>query len=436
MTFWLFLLLNAVLLLRPEDLFPALAGVRLYLIVSAGCLAAAAPRILSLLAPQSLADRPVIICVLGLLVAVVLSLLVRAWFVRAAEDGAEFAKLVAYFLLFVAIVDTPDRIRSFLGCTVALVTLVAALGLLQYHGAIDWAPLRPVEQAVYDEDTGELLDQFPRLRSTGIFNDPNDLCLILSMGTLAALALAATATSFARVLWLAPIGLFGYALMLTHSRGGLLGLAGGLATLAVARLGVRRGLPLALVAVVALLAVFAGRQTDFSLDDSDTSQGRLRLWAEGIALLWRNPVTGIGAHEYLDAVGKDAHNSFVQAYVEMGLIGGTLFAGAFFLAIVGVARLPRFGDFWAQDVRFTALQAFVLAIVAAYAIGTFSLSRNYAVPTYLVLGLATAYLRVALPNPPDEYRLTRGQTVRLILVGAGTLVFLKVFTQSLVRFGT
>ena len=435
MIFWLFLLLNAVLLLRPEDFFPALAGTRLYLILSVICLVAAAPRIASLLTSRSLVDRPIITCVLGLLVAVVLSQLVRAQFGRAAEDGGEFAKLVAYFLLFVALVDSPDRIRSFLGWTVTFVVVVAGLGILQYHGAIDWAPLRPVDQAVYDDESGELVDHFPRLRSAGIFNDPNDLCLILATGSLAALGLAATAGGIGRVAWFLPIVPFGYALMLTHSRGGFLGFVVGLAALAIARLGIWRGLPLALVAVIGLLAMFAGRQTDFSLNDSDTAQGRLRLWAEGIGLLWPNVVTGIGAGEYAERVGLVAHNSFVHAYVETGLFGGTFYAGAFFLAIVGLARLPRTRDFWAHDIRFTALQPFVLAIVAAYAAGTFSLSRNYTVITYMVLGLATAYMCIALRDPPDEYRLTRSQVVRLILVGVGGLVFLKLLTQSLVRFG-
>src|SRR2546423_4786637 len=146
MTFWLFLLLNAVLLLRPEDLFPSLAGMRLYLILSAACLAATAPRVVSLLAPRALADRPIVVCMLGLLVAVVMSQLMRGLFMRAADDGGEFAKVVAYFLLFVAVIDTPERIRTFVAWAVAVVTVLAALGLLQFHGAIDWPPLRPVDQ--------------------------------------------------------------------------------------------------------------------------------------------------------------------------------------------------------------------------------------------------------------------------------------------------
>jgi hypothetical protein len=435
MGFWLFLLLNAVLLLRPEDLSPSLEGTRLYLFLSIACLIVSAPSIVSQFTPQALGDRPMTVCVLGYLAAIVLSLMVRMLFARAADEGAEFAKIVAYFLLFVAVVDSPERIRQFLGWTVGLVSATVVLGLMQFHGQIDVKALRPVEQAVYDEHTGELAGQFERLRSAGIFHDPNDLCLILTMASLAAIARAATSASALGVLWLAPIGLFGYALMLTQSRGGLIGLAAGLATLAVVRLGLRRGLPLALAAIVALGVVFGGRQTDIRLDEADTAQGRLRLWAEGLSLMWRNPITGIGANEYVEEVGLQAHNSFIHAYVETGLVGGTLFAGAFFLAVSGMWRLPRYGEFWSHEHEFTALRPFILAMVVAYAAGVFSLSRNYTATTYMVLGLAAAYMRVALPNPPDEYRLTARQAMTLLLAGFGFFVFLKFFTQTLVRFG-
>jgi putative inorganic carbon (HCO3(-)) transporter len=432
--FWLFLILNAVLLLRPEDLRPGLAGLHLYQLVIAACLVGAAPKVVGQLVPRALADRPVTVCLVGFLGAIVLSLLARGRIGEAVWDGAEFAKVVAFYLLLVALVDRPERLRTFLGWLVLLVAVLAVLALLQFHGVIDVEAMRPVEQAEYDEDTGELLVSYPRLRSFGLFQDPNDLCLILTAGTLACLARSAVAGGAGRVLWLAPIGLYGYALMLTQSRGGLIGLAAGIGTLVYVRLGPRRGLPLAVVGVLALVAVFGGRQSNFNLSTSDTSQGRLQLWAEGLALLTRNPITGIGAGEYEEEVGQVAHNSFVHAFVETGLLGGTLYAGMFVLAAAALYRLPRYATFWAHDREFTALQPFVLAMVAAYAAGTFSLSRNYVIPTYLVLGLATAYARIALWEPPEEYRMSRGLVVRLVLLGAATLVFLKLFTQLLVRF--
>ena len=57
MGFWLFLFLNLLLLVRPEELFSPLTGTRLYLILSVVCLAVSLPRILAQLSPRALADR-------------------------------------------------------------------------------------------------------------------------------------------------------------------------------------------------------------------------------------------------------------------------------------------------------------------------------------------------------------------------------------------
>jgi hypothetical protein len=44
-------------------------------------------------------------------------------------------------------------------------------------------------------------------------------------------------------------------------------------------------------------------------------------------------------------------------------------------------------------------------------------------------------MRVALPDPPASYRLNRLLAIALVLFGFGFFVFLKFFTQILVRFG-
>ncbi|MEO2089446.1 MAG: hypothetical protein ABGY75_08110 [Gemmataceae bacterium] len=108
MNFGLFLLLNAVLLIRPEELFPAIAGLRLYLIVIVPCLLMSLPRLVELLSPSSLRDRPVAVCVLLFFTATLVSLCVQG---RASEAflefGPEFGKVLLYYFLLLAVVDTP-----------------------------------------------------------------------------------------------------------------------------------------------------------------------------------------------------------------------------------------------------------------------------------------------------------------------------------------
>jgi putative inorganic carbon (HCO3(-)) transporter len=429
MTFPLFVLLTGVLLIRPEELFPAIAGVRLYLISLGLCLLAAGPRLMEVLRPAELTRRPITACVLGVLAAGVLSQLARGHFGSAADFVEDFGKAILYYLLLVAVLDTPHRLRAFLGWVVVFVVVQSGFALLQYHEVIDNPALRPLERREVDPTTGELVT-FQQLRGSGIYNDPNDLCLALVTGGLCALYRSVAAGGIAsRVLWLLPIGLFGYAVVLTRSRGGLLGLIVAVLVWGYGYFGWRKMLPVTL-AVVPVLAILGGggRQTNITIGKGDTGHQRVELWAEGFSALMRNPVTGIGVGEYAEEMGLVAHNSFVHAYVEMGLLGGGLFLGAFYLAVVGLHRArPPVGSAMAR------LRPFVAAIVLGYAGGIFSISRDYTVPTYLVLGLAAAYLRLAPPSPPGWYRLDGRMVARLCAVALAGLIGLRVLTSLLLR---
>jgi O-antigen ligase len=424
MTFWLFLLLNAVLLLRPEELYPELAGARLYLVVMLANLLAAGPRLIATLQPHRLAERPVTLCVLGVWAASVLSQLARGRVDAAMEFGAEYGKAIVYFLVLVSVLDTPTRIRGFLAAVVALVVGSAGVGLLQFHGLVDLPGLVPLERIERGE--GGEVTVLQQLQSTGIYNDPNDLCLILVTGTIAALGVAVTTPGLiARLFWLTPIGLFGYAVVLTRSRGGLLGLVVAVGVWAWGRFGWKRALPLVLVLAPTLVLLAGGRQANISLGREDTAHSRVALWSDGLVSLMRNPLTGIGAGEYADECGQVAHNSFVHAYVELGLVGGGLYLAAFVAAGVALYRVRP------ADPLLAALRPFVLAVLVGYAGGTFSLSRNYVVPTYLVLGLADAYLRTAVPFPPPGAGLSWRTVGRFLVLGGVGFLALRSLTQVL-----
>ena len=125
--------------------------------------------------------------------------------------------------------------------------------------------------------------------------------------------------------------------MLTHSRGGFLGMLAALVVLLAARFG-RKALPLGLLVLPAVFVLFAGRQTSISLG-SGTGQSRVQLWHEGMILFVGRPLFGIGSERYADYAGHVAHNSFIHGYTELGLVGGTLFLGAFYLAAWSLVRL-------------------------------------------------------------------------------------------------
>src|SRR5262249_29489103 len=127
-----------------------------------------------------------------------------------------------------------------------------------------------------------------------------------------------------------------------------------------------------------------------------TGSTRVQLWYEGLTLFVRRPLFGIGSGRYDEYVGHVAHNSFIHCYTELGLVGGTLFLGAFYLAAWPLVRLgrPQMRP-GAVGPELRKLRPYVLAIVAGYAGGLMSLSCPYTIPTYTVLGLSAVYLGLA-----------------------------------------
>lgn len=429
----LFILVNAVLFIRPAEIFPELAGLPIYEVPILACLAVCFPRVASQLTAPALRSSPLTVCVLGLLPAAALSHLTHSMFGVAVESILAFGRLVIYYLLLVAVLDTPARVRTLL-CWVAIFILVLAVfALLQYHEIINVSALSVLDQWEIDPATGEALVT-PRLRGAGLYHDPNDMASILALGMTAVLAGLGDRRRLLRSpLWLAALGVLTYAMVLTQSRGGFLALLTTVAVLGISTLGVRKGVLLAGLAVPLLLAMAAGRQTDMDVSGG-TGQQRIQLWSMGLFALRDAPLFGVGMNSYPDiADGYVAHNSFVGTYVELGLLGGTLFLGACYLALESCYRLgpPRLQ---LSDPELGRLRPFLLALIAGYFVGLMGLSRSYITPTYLVIGLGCVYTRLAAPADPRLRPRFDGRLIRkLLLVStlflAGIYLFVRLFAN-------
>ena len=88
----------------------------------------------------------------------------------------------------VTAVNSHARLRSFLGWVVGFAFALSSLAVLHYQGVINVPSLEACQQKDIDPATGEAYI-IPRFCSTGIFNDPNDLSMILVLGILFALYL-------------------------------------------------------------------------------------------------------------------------------------------------------------------------------------------------------------------------------------------------------
>jgi O-antigen ligase len=231
-----------------------------------------------------------------------------------------------------------------------------------------------------------------------------------------------------------PLGFLGYALALTQSRGGLIALLAGVGAFLVSRFGAWRTILVMAVVVPLLLLVFGGRQADIAGSISDGTGGqRSELWYAGLQMIKWSPLTGIGHARFAQEEGLVAHNSYIQALAEWGLVGGTAFIGLFYVVLFSVWRLRRVR----RQIRppvLQNLQPYVLGALVAYAASMLTLTRCDVIPTYLVAGVGVSFERLARRNtilPALELNL--GLVVRLTLVTLAFIAAVYVYVRFVYR---
>src|SRR5207253_1680460 len=101
--------------------------------------------------------------------------------------------------------------------------------------------------------------------------------------------------------------------------------------------------------------------------------------------------------------------------------------GAFYLALLALYRAGRAPLVSPEMAR---LRPHLLAVVTGSAVCMMTLSLNYIVPTYMVLGLATVYLVVALPRAARPVvRVDLPLLQRLALVSIAFLAVAYVYVR-------
>ena len=250
---------------------------------------------------------------------------------------------------------------------------------------------------VTQEALGDVRYGEPRFAASGY--DPNDMGVTLALGIPIATYLALAGQRRWRLLWLAylPLGLSG--IVLSGSRGAAL--TAGVAVACVVLWAGRKS-PVAAAAALAL-AVAAGlgawwvdpetwrRILTFRQQLAGGSLGdRLPIWRAGLALLWSNPIAGVGVGGFPGAVSRYltypmvAHNTFLSVTAELGILGAAIFLGA----LLSTARSA-----WREGENARALMA---SVGLTWIVGVSSLTWEYRKTTWFLL-LACSVLG-ALPR--------------------------------------
>jgi O-antigen ligase len=267
-----------------------------------------------------------------------------------------------------------------------------------------------------------------RLGSAG--TGPNILAPVLVAG-------AVLATAFVGMTRRAPVVRLGAALaacycvvgvLLTGSRGGLVGFAVALlVALFFAGPGRRtRVLPVVVVAVaMALLYVFAFASpiARERIANPGDGAGRADIWKVGAEMVKANPVLGVGAGnfrvrspEYVLQAGlirrSDlivdkplvAHNIYLAVLAQLGIVGLLLFLTILGSSLVAGFQAARIFTQHKDEELELLCRALVIAVCGTLAAGFFG-SWSFSKPLWLMLALCSAVLPLALRQHPRRSTL-------------------------------
>jgi O-antigen ligase len=215
-------------------------------------------------------------------------------------------------------------------------------------------------------------------------------------------------------------------MMRTSSRGGFLGMVAIMAGLLFIGVTGRvrevrkvalTGIILAVLGAITLPASYTSRMRTMDEElDNQSPRARINVWKRGIGYAFDNPVLGLGMANFGRAEGmiseysqerggigvkwSTAHSSYIEAWAEVGLIGGT----AFLLAILGGTLSLML---WRPPPEMTDVAVRMLTPMVGLSLGAFAvagafLSFAFQSPPYYLLGFAVALLLVSGRKPGKE----------------------------------
>lgn len=398
-TFRLFLVCSFVLLARPQDVLPFLQPFRPALVLT----------VLATLALMLGGQRQALSAALStaeskryLLFFFIMILGIPFAYHRGlAFDGVlqGYVVNVFFFVLLVSQATSLQRLRSLVWVICLSTLLYGVFGGILQSGGFDGG----------------------RFQVLGDAHDPNDTAyVLLSLFPLCLYFIRFDAGLTKRLVAIAAIGGAIATILLTGSRGGLLGLAAVLLILLLTRTG---GIGRSQKAIFLLVVASAGlllqdkinierylTLADISSDYNASAEGgRIDLWTAAVELSLANPITGVGvdcfsfAHWQARALAGElylryhaVHNSFLQIAAEVGLIGFVVYVLICLRSIVTFLRISRMPAHarMPESRDMAALGGLMLLGFVGLLVSGFFLSQGYSIFSTLYFALAAAMERL------------------------------------------
>lgn len=473
MTFLASLALVFVLVMRPQEIWPALGVLRLLdvftvLVVIGLVVEMALRKQRPLYSPQ----LPWAALFVAACYAITALNLGRG---RGLELGTNRALIPSIFMLAVMYgARTLERLRVMVWLLVLLGTVVAAVAVHQGNQTpqcmerrtneageqapdLDTADGRPcgvpgdcrdgvrfdVEWACERVGLFRTLSAGHRVRWRGQLDDPNELAVFI--GALVPLLFAVSSPSnraselgrgtktVLTTIALATLGLGIYAVILSQSRGGQLVLATVFGIYFVSRY---RAKGLVLAAALALpVLLFGGRS---ATEAAESASERVELLYEGMSLFFSHPLRGVGVDQFADRVASPshltAHNSYLLVATEVGFVGFVAWSLLLWTSFkIPLTVLRRPSPLMTPEHRSLAMA--LLVSLAGVAVGIFFLSFSYKQLLFVWFGLAGSMYRVT-KRMDSTFEVKVGYRDMLGVVGADLTILALLYAYTRLRAGS
>jgi putative inorganic carbon (hco3(-)) transporter len=426
--FFLSALYLGLMLASIADLVPGVAELRLNLIVG---VAAALAVMLSGSQEWTVWRHQVFMLLAGFMGAIAVSRAVNGWMGGGVIAVWQYLPVALLLPLLGATITSVERLSRLRFVLLVVAFVFIAGGVYAVHtGDLEspfvLSPHNPNEEVAQES-------MFLRTRGLGTLKDPNDfaqfllICLALLGGTT-----VAKPRSLASFIRLVCFGLLLTGVLYTKSRGGLIGMAALIFLYMWDRF---RWLGAGVVGFCGLLALpfagsIAGREVSIQ-----GGEDRLAIWSDALGLIKHSPVLGNGYGSAPDLLGITAHNTYLLALVELGLVGFLFWIGMLLVVLVPLWKLAAVPDAEAgDDIVIRSWARAVRNALVVFMVTSFFLSREYQAPVIILIAMAFGVLQIHAAKDDGVEQLDLAPREWLPLAGVAAALAMAI-PYAMVRLG-